>query len=219
MITNEAVANGISVVTTTWNEQENIQELIRRVNTTLKDVAHEIIVVDDSSTDGTFEIAQRFADLAISKVREGQTKGLLSGAQLAKYPVIVTIDADLENNPDVILQLVEKLGALDVVVASRAFLPRISERLAAKTLGKIFGVTDFYSNFRAYKREAMVNFSLSGGETFGSELLVLAKKNGFKIGEVLYEPPPRRSKPRIGGAVRANFRITVVSLKCFFMYL
>ena len=76
-----------------------------------------------------------------------------------------------------------------------------------------------YSNFRVYKREAIVDFTLSGGETFGGELLVLAKKRGFKIGEIMYEPPPRRSKPRIGGTVRANLRIMVASLKCFFMYL
>lgn len=219
MSTGNAAGKGISVVTTTWNEKENIETLISRVRSTLQGVIHEIIVVDDSSSDGTLEVAQRFADLAVSKVREGQTKGLLYGAKLATYSVIVTIDADLENNPDLIPLLVEKLGVYDVVVASRTVLPRISERMAARTLGKIFGVSDFYSNFRAYKREAIANFNLSGGETFGGELLVLSKKHGFTIGEVTYEPPPRRSKPRIGGTIRANFRIIVASLKCFFMYL
>ena len=215
---NSAVIEGISVVTTTWNEAENIEELIRRIRSTLQDIPHEIIVVDDNSSDGTLEVAKRFADVAVGKIREGQTKGLLYGAKLAKFPVIVTIDSDLENSPELIPTLVEKIADFDLVVASRTVLPRFSERWAAKTLGKICGVSDFYSNFRAYKKEASQT-DLKGGETFGGELLVVAKKKGFRIGEITYEAPPRRSKPRIGGSIRANLRIMFASLKCFFIYL
>ena len=215
MSSRDGLVDGISVVTTTWKEKENIEELIRRVRTTLKDTQHEIIVVDDSSLDGTLEVAKRFADLAVKKTREGQTKGLLFGAKLAKFPVIVTIDSDLENTPELIPHLVEKLSVFDLVVASRKNLPRFSERWASKTVGKICGVSDFYSNFRAYKKQTIAS-KLVGGETFGGELLVDAKKHGFRIGEIKYEPPSRRIKPRIGGSIRANLRITAASLKCFF---
>jgi dolichol-phosphate mannosyltransferase len=209
---------GVSVVTTTWNEEENIGELIFRVMTTLKDIPHEIIVVDDGSSDGTFEVAKKFADVAVSKVREGQTKGLLYGMQLSKFPVIITIDSDLENPPELIKNLIGKLDDYDLVVASRSKLPRFSEKWASKTLGKIVGVSDFYSNFRVYKRQT-VSSKLRGGETFGGELLVIAKKQGFKLGEVRYAAPPRRSKPRIGGSIRANLRIMIASWKCFFLFL
>ncbi len=144
---------------------------------------------------------------------------MLFGAKRAKFPVVVTIDADLENSPELIPSLVDKLSEYDLVVASRAVLPRISERWAAKTLGKIFGVSDFFSNFRAYKKETIANVELRGGETFGGELLVTANKKGFRLGEVMYEPPSRRNKPRIGGTVRANFRIMVATWKCWFLYL
>ena len=214
----KAATQGISVVTTTWNEKENIKDLIRRIRVTLEGIQHEIIVVDDNSLDGTLDEAKRYADLAVGKTREGQTKGLLFGAKLAKFPVVVTIDSDLENTPECIPLLVEKLAVFDLVVASRTILPRFSERWASKTLGKICGVSDFYSNFRAYKKEA-IGGKLVGGETFGGELLVIAKKKGFKIGEIMYEAPLRRSKPRIGGLVRANLRIMVASLKCFFLFL
>ena len=99
------MVQGISVVTTTWNEAENIKELILRIRSTLKDIPHEVIVVDDNSTDGTLSIAKQFADVAVGKVREGQTKGLLYGMKYAKFPVIVTIDSDLENNPELISTL------------------------------------------------------------------------------------------------------------------
>ena len=209
---------GISVVTTTWNEKENVQELTRRINQTLKGTPHEIIIVDDSSLDGTLEVAKQFADIAVGKVREGQTKGLLFGAKLSKFPIIVTIDSDLENNPENIPALVEKLSVYDVVVASRTVVPRFAERLASKTIGKKVGVSDFFSNFRAYKKQAIAEKML-GGETFGGELLVDAKKQGFKVGEIKYTAPPRRSKPRIGGSIKANLRIIFATWKCWLIYL
>jgi dolichol-phosphate mannosyltransferase len=211
-------ANGISVVTTTWNERENIEEWTRRIRKTLEGLPHEIVVVDDGSPDGTLEVATRLADVAVGKVREGQTKGLLFGAKLAKYPSIVTIDADLENDPKYILLLVQQLGTCDLAVASRTVLPRISEKIAARTLGRIVGVSDFFSNFRAYKKESIVNVELHSGETFGGELLITAKRKGLKICEIKYAPPPRRDKPRIGGTIRANLRIIVASWKCLFRY-
>jgi dolichol-phosphate mannosyltransferase len=219
MSTGELEVQCVSVVTTTWNERENIEELIRRVRFALTSVHHEIIVVDDSSSDGTVEVARQVADVAVSKVREGQTKGLLYGMKLAKFPVIVTIDADLENDAELIPALVQKLDEVDLAVASRTVVPRFSERLASKTLGKRVGVSDFYSNFRAYKKEILESFTLKGGETFGGEMLVRAKKKGFRIGEVKYKPPPRRRAPRIGGNLRANLRISAATLKCLLIFL
>ncbi len=211
------MSQGVSVVTTTWNERENIEELIRRIRTTLQTIPNEIIVVDDSSSDGTLEVSRNVADVAIGKIREGQTKGLLFGTKHAKFPVIVTIDSDLENSPELILSLVDKLSVYDLVVASRKVVPRFSERVASKTLGKLCGVSDFYSNFRVYKKETLAS-NLRGGETFGGELWVVAKKRGFKIGEIKYDAPARRSKPRIGGTLRANLRITGATWKCLFIY-
>jgi len=59
---------------------------------------------------------------------------------------------------------------------------------------------------------------LKGGETFGAEFLVIAKKNKLKIGEVLYEAPPRRVDPRIGGTFRANLRILWALFKCLVLF-
>lgn len=210
--------DGVSVVTTTWNEKENLEELICRVNQTLNGIPHEIIVVDDSSLDGTLEVAKQFADIAVGKVREGQTKGLLFGAKLSKFSIIVTIDSDLENNPENIPALVEKLSVYDIVVASRTVIPRFSERLASKTLGRKIGVSDFFSNFRAYRKQAIAQ-KIFGGETFGGEFLVAARKQCFKVGEIKYVAPPRRSKSRIGGTIKANLRIIVATWKCWFIYL
>jgi len=207
------VLNGVSVVTTTWNERENIEKLVPSIRNVLQSLEHEIIVVDDNSPDGTIQIANRLADVAVTKPREGQSKGLLYGMKMAKYPIIITIDADLENEPADIPKLIQKINEFDIVVASRTKLPRISEKIASKTLGKIIGITDTFSNFRAYRKETIPHFNLRGGETFGAEFLVIAKKNRLKIGEIHYEPPPRRRKPRIGGTIKANLRIIWTLIK------
>jgi dolichol-phosphate mannosyltransferase len=212
------VPRGVSVVTTTWNEAENIAELILRIKAALKGTSHEVIVVDDNSSDGTLDAAKPLADISLGKTREGQTKGLLCGAKLAKYPIVITIDSDLENPPELIPVLLAKMKNFGVVVASRRVLPRISEKWASKTMGKLCGTSDFYSNFRAFRREAIVNTEISGGETFGGELLVVAKKRGFQVTEVIYDAPPRRRIPRIGRSFGANWRITKASLKCWLIY-
>jgi len=213
------VLNGVSIVTTTWNERENIEKLIPAIRRVLHEIPHEIIVVDDNSQDGTINVAKRLADVAVTKRREGQTKGLLHGMQLAKYPTIVTIDADLENDPVHIPEIVRQTTEFDVVVASRNKLPRISEIITSKTLGKVVGVTDTLSNFKAFRKEAISKFeSLRGGETFGAEFLIIAKKKGLRIGEIKYDPPPRRKNPRIGGTFKANLRIILALVKSLMIY-
>jgi dolichol-phosphate mannosyltransferase len=87
-----------------------------------------------------------------------------------------------------------------------------------KRIGKLLGVTDTLSNFKAFKKETISHFNLKGGETFGAELLVTAKKNHLKIGEITYEPPPRRRDPRIGGTIKANLRIMWALIKSLVIY-
>src|SRR4030066_1340159 len=168
--------DGVSVVTTTWNERENLTKLVPEIRNVLKQIPHEIIIVDDDSPDGTIQVARLLADIAVSKKREGQSKGLLYGMKLARYPVIVTIDADLENSPAHIPKLIQQISEFDVVVASRLNLPRISEKIASKSLGRVLGVTDVFSNFRAFRKEVVSKVKLRGGETFGAEFLVIARK-------------------------------------------
>lgn len=69
--------------------------------------------------------------------RVGQTWRLLTSIKVARYPVVVTIDVDLENHPELIPSLLKVFmeKRLDLLIASRTMIPRISERLASKTIG------------------------------------------------------------------------------------
>jgi len=60
---------GVSVVTATYNERENIPVLIKRIREALKDIPHEVVVVDDSSPVGTYKVAREYADKAYKVYR------------------------------------------------------------------------------------------------------------------------------------------------------
>lgn len=208
----------VSVVTATWNERETLPELVQQIHKALRSFNHEIIVVDDTSPDGTYEIAAGIADQAVCKRREGQSIALMTGVRRAVYPVVVTIDADLENDPALIPILLAKLEeGYDLVVASRSKLPRWSERLFSATVGRRIGVTDVLSNFRAIRTEQAKAIELQNGETFGAEFLIRANKQGLRMTEILVDPSARRKHPRIGNTITANFRILKALLRVLFI--
>lgn len=212
---NELDVGGISVVTTTFNEREFIKPFVDRVRKALMSFTHEVIIVDDSSSDGTYEEARKHADKVVLEHRVGQTKGLLAGLEVAEYPTVVTLDVDLENPPELIPELIKKFlnENLDLLVASRTKLPRFSEKFASAAVGKVIGIGDVYSNFRVYRCDLFRNYEPTLGETFGGELLAYAWVKGLNIGEYFYDPPPRRPKPRIGGLFKANARIFMATAK------
>lgn len=210
----EGQLTGLSVVTATRNESETLPQLIRSLRVTLKGMAHEIIVVDNSDADRTFEIAKEMADVAIKRDEPGQGPALLEGMRKAKYPTIVTIDSDMENPPEMIPSLLERMTSdLDVLVVCRDIIPRLSEELATERFRSEIGISDVFSNYRIYRSEVPRNLECRLGETFGLEILVLAKRAGYHIGQTQYHPPPRRSNPRIGGLLKANLRITWAAAK------
>jgi len=204
---------GISVVTTCYNERENIQKLIPAIRSALAEIPHQIIVVDDSSPDGTIDVARQVADVAVTKEREGQTSGLAHGMRLARHDALVTIDSDLENRPRWIPTLAGKLADFDIVVASRPELPRISERIFSSLYRNQLDVRDVLSNYRAYRRSIVPLITPTRGETFGAEFLIRAHRRGLRIGEITVEPQQRRPKPRIGNTVTANLRILMALLR------
>jgi len=63
----KALPSGVSVVTTAYNEVEYVRRFVEEVHRSLKNIPHEIIIVDDSSPDSTYEVARKVADLAIKK--------------------------------------------------------------------------------------------------------------------------------------------------------
>ena len=115
--------DNVSVVLPTYNESENIEELIIRIEQTLKKNLFEIIIVDDDSIDGTREIIKNLKRNKIKLVHRKNKKGLASaladGVNLCKGNIIVWMDSDLGFPPEEINNLLIHLESYDIVVGSR----------------------------------------------------------------------------------------------------
>jgi len=120
----------LTVVTPTYNEAENVPILISELHRALEAVPHEIVVADDDSPDGTWEVAERIAaeDPTVRVMRRFHDKGLsaavLDGMSVARGSYLAVIDADLQHDETKLPQMLERLKAenLDLVVGSRYVL-------------------------------------------------------------------------------------------------
>ena len=162
----------LSVVIPVYNEEENLEELGRRLLTTLTADGRpfEIILVDDGSSDRSWEILtrlyQRHPDhiRLIQFVRNfGQHQAIFAGFQATRGQVVVTLDADLQNLPEDIPKLVAKLEeGYDSVGGWRenrldSWLRRLPSYFMNRTMSRVTGVRlkDYGCMLRAYRREVV----------------------------------------------------------------
>lgn len=116
----------ISIVIPTLNERDNLEPLIAKLDAALGDVAHELIIVDDESTDGTADLAKQIAarrpDVrCIRRVgRRGLASAVVEGMSASAAPFVAVIDADHQHDETILPRMlaVAREGA-EIVVASR----------------------------------------------------------------------------------------------------
>ncbi len=118
----------LSVVVPVYNEQNNIEELVRRIEKALMNIEYEIIFIDDS-IDNTLEIIKSIA-IKDEKVkfkhrenREGLSSAVIKGFDIARGDIIAVMDGDLQHPPEILYEMIEVIykGA-DIVIPSR-FMP------------------------------------------------------------------------------------------------
>jgi dolichol-phosphate mannosyltransferase len=191
----------VSVILPTYNERDNIEELIE----TIQEVAspYEIIVVDDDSPDGTWRVVEKLQkeheNLKLLRRidRRGLTTAIWEGVSMARGDAVVWLDCDLSMPPQVIPKLVAALDEADVVVGSRyieggrdqreftrVLTSRLFNAFASLLLGG--GIKDYTSGFLAVRRNVVEKMGLRGdyGEYCVDFLYRASKK--FKITEVPY---------------------------------
>ncbi len=197
----------ISIVLPIFNEEKNLEELHSRLTETLEKIGleYEIIAVDDGSRDNSFQVLKdlnkKDPRLKVIKFRRnfGQTAALSAGFHHAVGKVIITLDADLQNDPDDIPRLLEKINeGYDVVSGWRAdrkdkFISRrIPSILANRLIVKMTGVNihDFGCTLKAYRKEVTDNINLYG--EMHRFIPALAKWVGAEITEIKVKHHPRK---------------------------
>ena len=200
----------LSVVVTVFNEAPSLEELYRRTVAALEPtgLGFELVFVDDGSTDDSFAILERLhaADHRVRAVRFkrnfGQHPAMHAGIVRARGDIVVTMDADLQNEPEDIPKLVAAVeGGADVASGTRvarrdSWGRTLPSRLVNGMLRRFTGVpiSDFGCAFNAYRREALVPMLGAIGKQKFTKALVLS--GGASVVEVDVSHAARADRSR-----------------------
>jgi glycosyltransferase involved in cell wall biosynthesis len=164
----ESPPPNLSIVVPAFNEESNLEALLLELRPVLAATgrAYEIVVVDDGSTDGTAAALARARSAepalrVLSLVRRcGQSAAFAAGFDEARGEIVVTLDADLQNDPADIPRLLALLGESDVVCGVRRnrrdrALRRLSSRVANRVRRAILGdsLRDVGCSLKAFRRQ------------------------------------------------------------------
>ncbi len=199
----------LSVVIPIHNEEPAILPLYDKLTEVLEKLRkpYEIIFVDDASTDRSFDLLANLCEtdtrLKIIRLRRnfGQTAALSAGFDEAQGKVIVSLDGDLQHDPEDIPALLAKINeGYDIASGWRknrldnAVTRKIPSRIANWLMAKVSGVDlrDFGTTFKAYRAEVLKDVNLYG--ELHRFIPALASMYGARVAEV-----PIRNTPRIAG--------------------
>lgn len=218
----------LSVVVPIFNERENLEPLVAKLHASLSAIGrtYEILLVDDGSKDGSWELmvalADRYPCLHLIRFRRnfGQTAAMSAGFNHARGEIIVTLDADLQNDPADIPKLLAKMDeGNDVVSGWRrdrkdTFINRrLPSILANGLISYITGVHlhDYGCTLKAYRREVVQHIDLYG--ELHRFIPALASWVGGQIAEVVVSHQARqfgKSKYGIGRTLRVMLDLVTV---------
>ena len=197
----------LSIIIPLFNEEENIALLYDRLIQGLEDVgkSFEIILIDDGSSDQTYrriaELAEKDQRVKVVSFKRnfGQTAAISAGIDFASGDVLIPMDGDLQNDPDDIPLLLEKLAAgYDVASGWRKdrkdrVLSRVlPSKIANKIISVISGVRlhDYGCTLKAYRRDAIKGVRLYG--EMHRFIPIFAVWQGAKVAEVVVHHNPRK---------------------------
>lgn len=201
----------LSLIIPTYNEAATIGILIDQIQENLKNIKHEIIVVDDNSTDGTKEIVKS-KQVTLLEHKE-QTIGDVSPAlKIVRGDIIVRMDADLENDPADLLKLIAPIqqgtaeGKADLVLGRRPRFSRLIEHFLHWRYCRRYKlpVKDLFTGYLAFSRTLLPYAQKLAPTPLYWELPLLALALNFKVEEVNVSFPPRKDKSRIGGEIKGG---------------
>ncbi|MBL7157775.1 MAG: glycosyltransferase family 2 protein [Candidatus Omnitrophica bacterium] len=209
----------LSIIIPTYNEQHTIKELINYVQSVEYPIEHEIVIIDDASTDRTYEKEfliklknkSKEHNIRVFKNRINCGKGfsIRKGIKRANGNIIIIQDADMEYNPNEIPRLLEPIlkNEVDVVYGSR-FLHKphpdgmasanwLANKIVTKLANVLYNIklTDVETCYKAFKAESVKKIRLRANRfTFDPEITAILAKKRIKIKELPITYHGRTSK-------------------------
>jgi len=206
-----------------WDEEKNIETVVRKAIPVAKRIAEkwEIIMVDDGSTDSTFEIAKRLAKenpnlkVARNATNRGYGAALRTGFSSCKYDLIVFNDGDNQFDFSEVSKFLGKIKDADMVIGFRKKRIDHPFRHILMNLLKVWDLLffDFYfrdidCGFKMFKKEALKKLMplKSEGAMVATEILAKAKRENLQIVQVEVAHYPRIYGNQSGGNLRVILR-------------
>ncbi len=196
----------LSIIVPLYNERQGLQEFHHRLTTVLLElgVEYEIIFVDDGSNDGTLVTLRelREIDRSVKYLRFrrnfGKSAALSAGFRAARNSVLVTMDGDLQDLPEELPQLLEKLAEGNDLVSGwrHSRHDKLTKRIASKIYNGVTGFVtgvrlhDLNCGFKVIRREVLDEVMVYGERH--RFLPVLASYRGFRLAEAKIAHAPRR---------------------------
>jgi glycosyltransferase involved in cell wall biosynthesis len=196
----------LSIVIPLFNEEESVERVLRRTIEVGQhfDFPYEIILVDDGSTDNTWNLIEAFKERspqlrAVKLSRNyGQTNAMVAGFDHARGEIIVTMDGDLQNDPSDIPKLLDKIKeGYDIVSGWRIYrkdkslrviLSMIANRIISFTTG--IGLHDYGCSLKAYRAECIRSIKAYG--EMHRFFPALASMTGARVTEIPVKHHPRK---------------------------
>jgi len=193
-----------SVVVPVYDERDNLEILLKSLTEVMDLLGkeYEIICVNDGSRDGSDEVLRalkrKYGQLRVVEFERncGLTAALDAGFSMAKGDIVISMDADMQNDPRDIPKLLKEIGDYDVVCGVRSgrhdpWLRIVSSRIANYVRNRITGenITDVGCTLRVYKRKFLARLKLFDG--MHRFLPTLLKWEGAKLVEVEVIHHPR----------------------------
>lgn len=198
----------VSIVIPLYNEHESLPELTRWINEVMQkhELTYEIVYVDDGSTDGSWAVIEQlkkeYTQIRALRFRRnyGKSAGLNRGFDAAKGDIVITMDADLQDSPDEVPELVRMIteDGFDLVSGwkKKRFDPitkTVPTKLynwAARKMSGIY-LHDFNCGLKAYRQDVVKSIEVYG--EMHRYIPVIAKWAGFnKIGEKVVQHQERK---------------------------
>lgn len=205
----------LSIIIPLFNEQDSLRELSQRIYDTLKDadLNYEIFFIDDGSSDNSLmilrEIHKKYSGIKILSFRRnyGKSAALSEGFKLAAGEIIITMDADLQDDPAEIPNLLQRINeGYDLISGWKKkrhdpLGKTIPSKLFNLTTAKLTGIKihDFNCGLKAYRREVIKEIPIYG--SLHRYLPVLAHWKGFNVSELIVQ-----HHPRIHGVTKYGWR-------------
>lgn len=206
--------SNFAVLVPAYNEVENIPALFAAIRETFRrhDLDGEVVIVDDGSTDGTYERAveegRRMDRVTVLRHRtnRGKTEAMVTGASAVNSDYVILFDADLQHSPEEFPRFLEKLAEGWDIVTGRK-IGQYEKRAVSSTYNRLsqrlfdVPVRDLNS-MKAFRREVLSDLRLR--EDWHRYLVVMAHAHGHRVGEIDIELKERRhgeSKYRGSGRI------------------